>query len=509
MQPNILFKTKQENNYLYNFNRNRFFLIHPVMDYLLRLSQKGIDMEKWVGDLPVEGIEIEGHGTAGKEEIRYYYQKYLFFSKNNFFSEVKQREKLNGRVTKEQVYSLLSNVRQVVFEVTDRCNLKCKYCGFGEYYENYDKREKKSLSVAKAKTLLNYLARYWHSPLNISHKIEITLSFYGGEPLLNIDFIKEIVEYSKKLESPRNRFTFMMTTNAVLLDKYMDFLVENNFGLLISLDGNKRHNSYRVFHNGKEAYDDIFRNVNRLKTKYPDFFEKHVSFNTVLHNKNSVAAAAKYFRKNFNKVPMLSEINPIGIRQDKQKEFIKIYQNANESVKLSKDYLSLEKELFTRLPSISTLCNIIHSSSGHCFNDYHELLDGGENVSRIPTGTCLPFLKKIFLSVNGKIMPCERIGHQYYYGTVDEENVYLDAERVAQQANDYFDKIRSKCSHCYKANLCIVCVYNLDTDREEKIKNCAEYMNYKTFSEYLAIWMSKLEKNPGYYPRIMDEVYVS
>ena len=509
MEPNILVKTKKENNYLYNFNMNRFFLTHPVMNYLLKLSGEGLDLEKWVDHLPVEGIEIEGHGTAGKEEIHYYYQKYLFFSKHNFFPEVKHQEKFSGRVTKEQVYSLLSNVRQVVFEVTDNCNLKCKYCAFGEYYENYDKREKKKLSIVKAKTLLNYLARYWQSPLNTSHHVEITLSFYGGEPLLNIDFIKEIVRYSKKLETPHNTFNFTMTTNALLLDRYMDFLVENNFGLLISLDGNKRHNGYRVLHDGTEAYDRVFQNVDLLRAKYPDFFKMKVNFNTVLHNKNSVAAAAKYFQENFGKIPNLSEISPIGIRHDKHQEFIKIYQNAYENLRLSKDYLSVEKELFTRLPIITTLCNIVHNCSGHCFKDYLDLLDPGRNVKHIPTGTCLPFSKKIFLSVNGKIMPCERIGHQYYYGTADEKKVYLDAEEVARQANEYYDKIRSKCFTCYKANICTMCVFNLEADKGEKIKNCPEYMNYETFSNYLALWMSKLEENPEYYPKIMDEVVVS
>jgi uncharacterized protein len=301
----------------------------------------------------------------------------------------------------------------------------------------------------------------------------------------------------------------MMTTNALHLDRYMDFLVENNFGLLISLDGDKYHNGYRVLHDGTEAYDRVFQNVNLLKSKYPDFFKMKVNFNSVLHNKNSVAAVAKYFHENFHKIPILSEISPIGIRHDQHKEFIKIYQNANESLRLSKDYLTLEKELFTRLPGIKALCTIIHNCSGHCYNDYGELLDPGRNVQRIPTGTCLPFSRKLFLSVNGKILPCERIGHQYYYGTVDEKKVHLDAEKVARQANDYYDKIRSQCFQCYKVNICSVCIFNLDIDKVQKIKDCPDYMSYETFSKYLALWMSKLEDNPGYYPKIMDEVYIS
>ncbi len=487
---------------------NRFFLIHPVMDYLLKLSNEDIHLEEWVDHLGGEGIEIEGCGTFSKEEIRYYYQKYLFFLENNFFSEVKPEERFDGRVTKEQLFAILSNVTDVVFEVTDACNLKCKYCGFGEYYDNYDKREKKNLSITRAKTLLNYLAKFWQSPLNTSHKTKITLGFYGGEPLLNMDCIKEIVAYSKELASARNTFTFRMTTNALLVEKYMDFLVENGFGLLLSLDGNKQNNGYRVFQNGTEAYDEIFRNVMALKAKYPDFFERQVNFNVVLHNKNSVSEVHKYFKENFDKIPTLSEISPIGIRHDKKEEFLKMYQNSLASLSLSKDHLTLEKEMFARLPNIKTLCGIINGCSGHCFKDYRELLYSTRNQKRVPTGTCLPFSKKLFLSVNGKLLPCERIGHQYYFGTVDEEKVHLDVEKVSRQSNNYFDKIRSKCFTCYKAEICTLCIFNLKVDTEQNIENCPDYMSYDRFSRYLASWYSKLEKHPEYYSKIMDEVYM-
>lgn len=509
MQSNFLFKTKGQNNYLYNYNMNRFFLIHPVMDHLLTLFNSGTNLEEWFANLPEEGIKIAGCDTFSKEEIRYYYQKFLLFSGSNFFRDVQIEERLSGRVTKEEVYSLLSNVTDLVFEVTDSCNLKCKYCAFGDYYENYDKRERKNLSITKAKNLLNYLAKFWQSPLNTSHKTDINIGFYGGEPLLNTGFIKEIVNYTKKLESPRNSFSFRMTTNAVLLEKHMDYLVEKDFGLLISLDGNKKHNGYRVFPDGSEAYDVIFRNVKALQAKYPEFFKKKTAFNVVVHNKNNIAEIHKYFRENFDTTPTLSDLSPIGIRHEKKKEFFEMYRNTYESLNLLKDYLSLEREIFQKLPNIKALCSIINHCSGHCFKEYRDLLHDTKKLKRIPTGTCLPFSRKLFLSVNGKVLPCERIGHQYYFGVVDEENVNIDAGKVAQMTNAYFDKIRSHCVHCSKAEICSICVYNLKVDKEEYIKNCPEFMNTEKFSAYLSLWLSKLEENPGYYAKIMDEIYMA
>lgn len=508
MNPTILCKTKKGNTYLYNFNLNQFVLVHPVMAYLLGLAKSGTNLEEWLEKCPAGGIEIENYGRFGREEIAYYYRKYLLFDRNHLFSEMEKGEKLSGRISKEDVSSILSNVNDVVFETTDGCNLNCKYCAFGEYYGNYDKREKKYLNFSLAQKMLDFLLTFWQSPLNRSHKAKINVGFYGGEPLMNIDLMKKVVDYSKRKEL-RNSFVFRLTTNALLVERNMDFLVENDFGMLISLDGDKESNGYRVFHDGSEAHEEILKNVMALKNKYPAYFERKVSFNTVLHNKNSVEGVYRYFKKNFDKIPLISEVSPIGIRHDKKEEFLNIYRNTEESLALAKDPLALEKEIFQKLPAIRGLCTVINQCSGCCFTDYSGLLYSTKDVKRIPTGTCLPFSKKLFLSVNGKIMPCERIGHQHCYGTVDEQGVHLDAEEVAQKANAYFDKIRHKCTTCYKADLCSVCIYNLKLDGAPEIKNCPEYMNNEGFSKYLASWLSKLEEHPEYYPRIMDEVYIS
>ena len=136
----------------------------------------------------------------------------------------------------DEIENNLVNLRQLVFEVTDACNLKCKYCGYGDLYYGYDKRESKYLSVNKAKVLLNYLSNIWNANITDEESPLTYISFYGGEPLLNIAFIKEIIAYVESLKLKRD-ILFSMTTNAMLLDKYMDFLVEKNFSLLISLDG--------------------------------------------------------------------------------------------------------------------------------------------------------------------------------------------------------------------------------------------------------------------------------
>jgi uncharacterized protein len=155
----------------------------------------------------------------------------------------------------------LSNLAQVVFEVTNSCNLKCKYCGYGEFYSNYDKRDNHNMKFIQAKNLLEYLSQYWNSTVDLTIKRKRILGFYGGEPLLNMPLIGQIIQISKKMQNSMNTFGYNITTNGVLLDRYMEYLVENEFSLFISLDGNRLNHSYRITHSGINSFERVFSNV--------------------------------------------------------------------------------------------------------------------------------------------------------------------------------------------------------------------------------------------------------
>lgn len=165
-------------------------------------------------------------------------------------------------INENSINIALSNLSQIVFEVTDACNLKCKYCAYGELYEDYDLRNNKTLPVEKAMYLIDYLSNFWNSNKKMSARKNIYLSFYGGEPLLNMSFIMKIVDYvNNKYFSTDIHFLFSMTTNALLLNKYMDYLKEHDFSLLISLDGNHYNNSYRVDKYDNNAFDIVVENI--------------------------------------------------------------------------------------------------------------------------------------------------------------------------------------------------------------------------------------------------------
>jgi Arylsulfatase regulator (Fe-S oxidoreductase) len=415
----------------------------------------------------------------------------------------------NQYLSANDVKYQLANTPQITFEVTDACNLKCTYCGYGQFYSDYDARENKRLPVDNALVLLEYLHQLWTSPLNTSTNKNTYISFYGGEPLLNMPFIETIVEYvENKLTSNLRHFTFSMTTNALSLHKHMDYLVDHNFNLLISLDGNEENTSYRVDPKGNPAFDKIIGNVNLLREKYPDYFEKKVNFNAVLHNRNSVESIYRFFKENYNKIPSIGELNNMGIRPEMQETFMKTYRNSEESLHQSEHYDEIEKDMFIQAGSYRSVSTYLLQYSDFVYRDYNELLLGKDYPKQIiPTGTCFPFSKKVYVTVNGKLLPCERIGHQFALGEITATEVKLDFETIAQKYNRYYTKLDKQCTTCHNKKACIQCVYNLPDIDKPKV-TCHGFMSKKDFDGYQNAQLSFLANHPEDYHRIMTEVIV-
>ena len=409
---------------------------------------------------------------------------------------------LTGNIIRHQ----LANLKQLTFEVTDACNLRCKYCAYGEFYDDYDRRKDEMMDVNTAKKLIDYLVELWNSSHNVSAKRNVYISFYGGEPLMNMPFIKAIVDYITSIHCPHRSFTFSMTTNAILLNKYMDFLVAHRFNLLISLDGDEYNTSYRVDKAGHPAFPRIIKNIDTLYEKHPDYFKEKVNFNAVLHNRNSVEEIYQFIKEKYDKIPSIGELNNMGIQPDKVELFRQTYRNSKESLYQSEHYEAIEQDMFLRTGTYQSLITFLHQYSGFKYHDYTDLLFDYSKTKRIPTGTCLPFSRRMFVTVNGKILPCERIGQQFALGSISDEGINLNLQSIADKYNAYYAKIEKQCSRCYNTKACIQCIFNLDNLEENPI--CYGFMDKTTFEKYKKTQMDFLRKHPEDYYRIMEEVIV-
>lgn len=509
----MLFESQTKNKYLYDPSVKNTQWCHPVLYHIIQLHNQGLDVDRWCGELNDKPIQITDYGPAAKTEIAYYYQKYKLLLENGFFIPRDTGHLLSGRLSAGQIKASLANSRQVTFEVVDYCNLECAYCAYGKFYNVKEQRGNRQLSPDTAKNALNYLLDLLNSPLNQSHQQVFYIGFYGGEPLLNFPFIREVVAYARQLKPLHNHFRFNMTTNGLLLEKYMDFLAENNFNLLISLDGDEYSNSYRVFKDGTPAYGEISRNIDALAAKYPTYFKKEVTFNSVIHNRNTVPGLYHYFKAHFDKVPSMSELNSTGIAPAMREEFRKTYANIETTLFQAEDYSVIEKDMFLNLPNTRGMKSFLQQCGGFIFSDYNEAAAAGnktetgkppKQTARIPTGACIPFSRKMFITVQGKILPCERIDQQYCLGTADEKNVNLDFEKIAGTYNAYFDRLKKQCRSCANCEACLQCIFYLNMDEPQP--RCSGLLNDAEFARYLSTQLSYLEKNPQKYFKIMKEV---
>ena len=401
----------------------------------------------------------------------------------------------------------LANLKQLVFEVTDACNLRCKYCAYADLYEGYDQRENLKLPFQKAKLIIDYLYEYWEKRYCIEANDPITIGFYGGEPLLNVPFIQQVINYIESLNPIGKKFNYNMTTNAILLDRYMDFLAENEFRLLISLDGDEKGQSYRVDTKGKNSFDKVLANIQLLRSKYPSYFEHYVMFNSVLHNRNEVESTYRFIKDKFGKEPMISPLNNSGVRKDKLQEFYQAYQNVATSIQKANNCEALKNELFIKSPETGALVNYIYHHTGNVFNDYNDLLLGREGSSFPPSGTCIPFSKKMFITVKGRILQCEKIDHEFALGQITNKKVELNLEQAARQHNKYTFRYMNQCKTCAAKQLCTQCVYQID-DIHDKTSKCYSYYSATQHEKQKEYYMDHLDKHPELYNRILKEVVV-
>jgi uncharacterized protein len=198
----------------------------------------------------------------------------------------------------------------------------------------------------------------------------------------------------------------------------------------------------------------------------------------------------------------------MGIKPEMQQAFMQTYQNSEESLHQSEHYDKIERDMFIKASSYKSLSTYLLQYSNFVYKDYNELLLGKGKINQIlPTGTCPPFSKKVYVTVNGKLLTCERIGHQFALGEVTDTEVKLDFEAIAQKYNQYYTKLDKQCKACFNKKACVQCIYNLPDIDKSKV-TCHGFMSKKDFESYQNAQLSFLIDHPEDYHRIMTEIIV-
>lgn len=142
-------------------------------------------------------------------------------------------------------------IKALCLHIAHTCNLNCSYCfaSQGKYHG-----ERALMSYEVGKRALDFLVE------NSGSRRNLEVDFFGGEPLMNFDVVKKLVEYARSIEEEKNKhFRFTLTTNGVLVDNdVIEFANREMSNVVLSLDGRKEvHDRYRVDYAGNGSWEKI------------------------------------------------------------------------------------------------------------------------------------------------------------------------------------------------------------------------------------------------------------
>ncbi|MCU0289279.1 MAG: radical SAM protein, partial [Acidobacteria bacterium] len=243
------FRTKSA-PYIYDVNSNEVIRVNNLVFDLIEeigVIDNNAIVDKWLHRYSEEMIR------KSIQEIEDAQNKHRLFSSHRPIIS-------SGYTSAEHIKKNLEyNLNQIILEVTLRCNQRCKYCTFSGRYAYSRRHGEEDMPVDIAIKAVEYFIK--HSKKK-SETVPPVISFYGGEPILNLNIIKKIIKITKEKDM-FDRFLFSLTINGTLLtEEVISFFAENNIMIMISLDGPKQiHDRYRVFPSGLGTFDTILNNL--------------------------------------------------------------------------------------------------------------------------------------------------------------------------------------------------------------------------------------------------------
>ena len=355
------------------------------------------------------------------------------------------------------------NINAMILQITQNCNMRCRYCAFSG--DGSDNRKHSFIDMPEQVALdaINFL--YRHS----EYSDKVSLSFYGGEPLLKFALLKKCVNYCKEL-MPDKHIDFMLTTNGTIMtDEIMDFFATENIMVTISVDGPQySHDKYRRFaSNGGGTFDSICKNLSKLKEKYPDYYQT-ISFNAVVDRDSDMTEVSEFFNHedlfSGNKV-LINGVSDsyIDMQYVETKEYI----------------VSLRELLFKQL--IDQMRGAENKQGSQLMNAVSRFSNSMGKADKLSStmhhqGPCVPGRGKLFVDVEGKIRPCEKVSERTEELIIG--NIYdgFDYEKIETNLN-IGRLTEEECKNCWAIRLCkqcVLCADNVDgLSREKKLAECA------------------------------------
>ncbi len=474
------FKTR-ENYYIYDVNSNEILRVNEVIYNL-------------IDDFCVNDIDSIIKKFKHLYKISEIKENYKTFKKakkeNNYLSNHRPVISFGRKSINDITHILNSNLQQLVLELTDMCNMRCKYCAFSGIYKYKRTHGSKSMPFEIAKKAVDFFIG--RSRVNSDNKPSI--GFYGGEPLLEFELIKKIISYLKNINKIE-KYRISITTNGTRITKeIIEYFVKNKISITISLDGPKEiHNRYRVFANGGKTFNVIMKNLSNIREYSSEYFKYNISFNVLLAPPYNFEKIINFFYRNHlfkqsDELINFTSIDPyettffkdFGLEfhgEDLYKEmnkFMNRYKDAR--VKENDKHLTIEKKLFDK-----AFIRIDRREMKFLEKKYP------------PEGSCFPGRRRLFVNTDGKFFMCEKVNSNFEIGNVDYGFNYKKIFNFFEKYEEFF----KDCRYCWALRLCYKCFDHIrkgsDFDEMRKKQLCID--NLYSIERNLIDYCEVREKN--------------
>ena len=317
-------------------------------------------------------------------------------------------------------------VKALCLHIAHDCNLACKYC-FAQEGEYHGRRALMSFEVGKK--ALDFLVHHSGSRVNLE------VDFFGGEPLMNWQVVKDLVSYGRSLEEPyHKRFRFTLTTNGVLLnDEVLEFVNKEMANVVLSIDGRKEvHDLMRPFRGGQGSYEGIvpkFQKAAESRGQMNYYVRGTFTRNNLDFSRDVMHLADLGFKQISVEPVVAAPEDDYALRQEDVPELLAEYD------KLAVELLNRKKQ-------------------GKGVNFFHFMIDleGGPCVAKRLSG-CGSGTEYLAVTPWGDLYPCHQfVGkEEFLMGNVDEGITNTAIRDEFKTCNVY---AKEKCRDCFAKFYC-------------------------------------------------------
>ena len=358
---------------------------------------------------------------------------------------------------------------KLTLQVTQNCNFRCRYCVYSEELNKGQRTHStKNMSWETAKKAIDFL---WEHSIDTDY---VNIGFYGGEPLLRMEIIQQVIDYSEKLFLGKE-LSFNITTNGALLnEKFIQYFKKHNVSLMISLDGNKEINdSNRVLQDGTGTYDIVMKKIEMVRRIEPDYAKKMQISMVIDPQKDFDCFNSIYIQeKDFDHLFVAATV------VDKEYD--------NDETNMSETYIwksryhrflgllsyikRIDKNYVSPIVYLSVMADIKRC---HDIDLYRRLME-----IDAPGGPCIPGQLRLFCNVDKKLFPCERVSETSSVPCIGSLDKGFDMENVKKFLN-VGRVTEEECKYCWSFRYCILCGKKADggsgkMEPQLKLKHCSE-----------------------------------